>query len=128
MVGGSKKIATKEQRRLMRKGLLIGFIGLISLGLGIRPAYAAAAGVPDLIAQVQKRDPGRSAEAKPSQSDRREADRAAAQAPNSPDKARLFSVRFLSSKTYSRVTMDLSHEVRYEIHRLKEDPSKGLPP
>ena len=111
----------------MRKGLLIGFIGLISLGLGITPAYAAA-GIPDLLAQVQKRDPGRSAEAKPSQSDRREADRAAAQAPNSPDKARLFSVRFLSSKTYSRVTMDLSHEVRYEIHRLKEDPSKGLPP
>jgi N-acetylmuramoyl-L-alanine amidase len=24
--------------------------------------------------------------------------------------------------------MDLSHEVRYETHRLKEDPSKGLPP
>src|SRR5262249_8228620 len=41
---------------------------------------------------------------------------------------RLFAVRVLSSQTYSRVTIDLSHEARYEIHRLKEDPSKGLPP
>ena len=46
----------------------------------------------------------------------------------SPDRARLFSVRVLSSKTSSRVTMDLSHQVRYETRRLKEDPSKGLPP
>ena len=59
-----------------------------------------------------------------------DADRAvpSAKVSASPDRARLFSVRVLSSKTYSRVTMDLSHEVRYETHRLKEDPSKGLPP
>jgi N-acetylmuramoyl-L-alanine amidase len=46
----------------------------------------------------------------------------------SPDRVRLFAVRVLSSQTYSRVTIDLSHEARYETHRLKSDPSKGLPP
>jgi N-acetylmuramoyl-L-alanine amidase len=48
--------------------------------------------------------------------------------PGAPDRSRLFAVRFLSSETYSRVTMDLSHAVRYETGQLKEDPSKGLPP
>lgn len=49
-------------------------------------------------------------------------------APVSPEKPRLTSIRFLSSKTYTRVMMDLSQEVRYETHRLKEDPARGLPP
>jgi N-acetylmuramoyl-L-alanine amidase len=37
-------------------------------------------------------------------------------------------VRALSSKSYSRVTIDLSHQARYEIHRLAGSPSRGLPP
>ncbi len=44
------------------------------------------------------------------------------------DKALLTGVRFLSSKTYTRVTMDLSREAKYETHSLKEDNAKGLPP
>jgi N-acetylmuramoyl-L-alanine amidase len=44
------------------------------------------------------------------------------------DRARLTAVRFLSSPTYTRVTMDLTQPVRYEVHRLKEDAAKGLPP
>ena len=44
------------------------------------------------------------------------------------DKARLSAVRYLSSTNYTRVMMDLSREVRFETHRLKEDAAKGLPP
>jgi len=44
------------------------------------------------------------------------------------DKPLLTSVRYTSSKSYTRVMMDLSQGVRYETHRLKEDLSKGLPP
>ena len=44
------------------------------------------------------------------------------------DKTRLTAVRFLSSKSYTRVMMDLTQEARFETHRLKEDPAKGLPP
>lgn len=44
------------------------------------------------------------------------------------DKARLTGVRFLSSPSYTRVMMDLTQGARYEVHRLKEDAAKGLPP
>jgi N-acetylmuramoyl-L-alanine amidase len=44
------------------------------------------------------------------------------------DKARLTAVRFLSSKSYTRVMMDLTQEVRFETRRLKEDPANNLPP
>ena len=44
------------------------------------------------------------------------------------DKARLTAVRFLSSKSYTRVMMDLTQEARFETHRLKEDPKNNLPP
>lgn len=44
------------------------------------------------------------------------------------EKPLLKQIRFTSSKAYTRVTMYLSTEVRYETHRLKDDPSKGLPP
>ncbi|MBI2368336.1 MAG: AMIN domain-containing protein, partial [Deltaproteobacteria bacterium] len=44
------------------------------------------------------------------------------------DRARLTGVRFLSSKTYTRVMMDLTQEARFETHRLKEDATKALPP
>jgi N-acetylmuramoyl-L-alanine amidase len=51
-----------------------------------------------------------------------------AQAVSAAEKPSLTAVRFLTTHTYTRVMMELSQEVRYEIHRLKEDPSKGLPP
>jgi N-acetylmuramoyl-L-alanine amidase len=44
------------------------------------------------------------------------------------DRARLSAIRYLSSTSYTRVMLDLSREVRFETHRLKEDVSKGLPP
>lgn len=49
-------------------------------------------------------------------------------APLGSEKAKLSAVRFLSSKTYTRVMLDLSQEARFETHRLKADPAKGLPP
>jgi N-acetylmuramoyl-L-alanine amidase len=114
----------------MSKRLLLGIIGLIGVGLWVPQGCAGGPGAPYRLAQVQKKDPATNPSANPSNDPGPDADRGmqSAKVPGSPDRARLFSVRVLSSKTYSRVTIDLSHEVRYETHRLKEDPSKGLPP
>lgn len=49
-------------------------------------------------------------------------------APLGSEKAKLSALHFMSSQTYTRVTMDLSKEARFETHRLKEDASKRLPP
>ncbi|MBI2087694.1 MAG: N-acetylmuramoyl-L-alanine amidase [Deltaproteobacteria bacterium] len=40
----------------------------------------------------------------------------------------LTRIRHTSSQSYTRVTMELSTEVPYEIHFLKEDASRQLPP
>jgi N-acetylmuramoyl-L-alanine amidase len=114
----------------MRKKLLLGIIGLMGLGLWVPQGCAGGSGSPYRLAQVQKKDPATNPSANPSNDPGPDADRGmpSAKVPVSPDRVRLFSVRVLSSKTYSRVTIDLSHEVRYETHRLKEDPSKRLPP
>lgn len=37
-------------------------------------------------------------------------------------------IRYVSSRSYTRVIMDLSWRIKYETHVLKENPSKGLPP
>jgi len=44
------------------------------------------------------------------------------------DKSLLSAVRFLSWANFTRVMVQLSKEVKYEVRRLKEDPAKGLPP
>jgi N-acetylmuramoyl-L-alanine amidase len=44
------------------------------------------------------------------------------------DKAQVTGLRFLSSKAYTRVMLDLSQEAKYEIRQLKEDAAKGTPP
>ncbi|MGH7874930.1 MAG: N-acetylmuramoyl-L-alanine amidase, partial [Candidatus Binatia bacterium] len=44
------------------------------------------------------------------------------------DKSLLSGVRLLSSPAYTRVMMDLSKEVKYDVRRIKEDPANGLPP
>lgn len=44
------------------------------------------------------------------------------------DKAQITGLRFLSSKAYTRVMLDLSQEVKFEIRQLKEDAAKGTPP
>ena len=45
-----------------------------------------------------------------------------------PSKAVLSQIRYASTESRTRVTLELSSEVRYETHALKEDSSKGLPP
>ena len=114
----------------MRKKLLLGIIGLMGLGLWVPQGLAGGSGSPYRLAQVQKKAPATNPSASPANNDALDPDRImrSARVSGSPDRVRLFSVRVLSSQTYSRVTIDLSHEVRYETHRLKEDPSKGLPP
>lgn len=49
-------------------------------------------------------------------------------APADAEISRVTGIRFLSSKSYTRVMLDLSRAVRYETRRLKEDAAKGLPP
>src|SRR5947207_7799982 len=44
------------------------------------------------------------------------------------DKALVTGLRFLTSKSYTRVMLDLSQEAKYEVRRLKEDAAKGMPP
>ena len=113
----------------MSKRLLLGIIGLTGLGLWVPQGCAGGPGAPYRLAQAQRKAPATNPSANPANNDALDADRVvqSTKVLASPDRSRLFSVRVLSSKTYSRVTMDLSHEVRYEAHRLKEDPSKGLP-
>ncbi len=43
-------------------------------------------------------------------------------------KGLLTQIRHTSSQNYTRITMDLSTEIRFETRVLKEEPSKGLPP
>jgi N-acetylmuramoyl-L-alanine amidase len=114
----------------MAKRLLLGIFGLLHLGLWVPQGCAGGTAAPHRPAQVQKKAPATSPSASPANNEALEVDRVAqsTKVSASPDRSRLFSVRVSSSQTYSRVTRDLSHEVRYETHRLKEDPSKGLPP
>lgn len=43
-------------------------------------------------------------------------------------KARITGLRFLSSKAYTRVMVDLSQGAKYEVRHLKQDPVSGTPP
>ena len=112
----------------MSKALLHCIIGLISLSLWIAPSCAEGPSGSYRLAQAQKRDPAKPSSVQSSTGARANGGTPSAPMPESPDKARFFGVRFVSSKSYSRVTIDLSHQVRYETHRLDEDRSKGLPP
>jgi len=48
--------------------------------------------------------------------------------PSSSDKPRLTGVSFQTTNSYTRVALDISQPVRYELHRLPGDAAKGLPP
>jgi N-acetylmuramoyl-L-alanine amidase len=111
----------------MSKSVLFGVISLMGIGLSVPLGSAAGPGASYRPAPVQKGATNTSGA--PANSDARDLDRMmqSIQELGLPDRSRLFSVRVLSSPTNSRVTIDLSHRVRYEIHRLTEDPSKGLP-
>jgi N-acetylmuramoyl-L-alanine amidase len=116
----------------MSKILLLIIIGVVGLSALPVPAaaFAEETGARYLIAQVQKGEVTRDAGSNLSNNGSLGAERAlgSAQAPSSTEPPRVTAVRFLSSDTTTRVMIDLSQEARYEIRRLKEDPSKGLPP
>jgi N-acetylmuramoyl-L-alanine amidase len=112
----------------MSKRFLYGMIAGIGLSLGLPQGCAGGPGGSYRLAQVQKREPVKSPSAKASRSTPAERVTPSSSSPVLPDKARLFAVRSVSSNTYSRVTVDLSHQVRYETRRLAEEPAKGLPP
>jgi N-acetylmuramoyl-L-alanine amidase len=114
----------------MAKRLLLGMFGLLSLGLWVPQGCAAGSGAPYRLAQVQKKAPVTNPSANTANNEALGAGRAvpSTKVSASPDRSRVFSVGVLSFQTYSRVTIDLSHAVRYETRHLKEEPSKGLPP
>lgn len=113
----------------MRKRLLHGIIGFIALSLWVPQGCAGGPGAPYRLAQVQKRDSSRNPTTNALNSNKPENDRTnnSAQVAGLSERPRLTAVRLLSSKTSTQVIMDLSQEVRWEINRLKEDASKGLP-
>jgi len=43
------------------------------------------------------------------------------------EKSLVTGLRFLSSKNYTRVMLDLSQETKFEVRQLKEDSAKGIP-
>ncbi len=45
-----------------------------------------------------------------------------------PQTSLVKKIRYVSSRSYTRVIMDLSRRIKYETHVLKDNPSKGLPP
>jgi len=57
-----------------------------------------------------------------------EAQRGRGEVPGKSAGSLLTQVRHTSSPSYTRVTLELSAETRFEAHVLKEDPAKGLPP
>ena len=59
---------------------------------------------------------------------RLEAMKLADEAREKKGKTLLTQIRYTSSQNYTRITMDLSTEIRFETRVLKEEPSKGLPP
>lgn len=81
-----------------------------------RPNKGAAA--PARAKSATKTKPGKS-EAAGGSDDRKMAE---------PERSLLTEVRLLSTATYTRVALELSREAKYRVHRLKEDPAKGLPP
>jgi N-acetylmuramoyl-L-alanine amidase len=120
-------------KRTVNKRALLRIIGVIGLGGALAVPQeggpAGRPGVPYRLAQVEKRDGSRDSGAKSFDSQNPENTRSdAAPAPGLPDRARLFAVRFTSSNSYSRITIDLSHKVQYETRRLPEDASRKLPP
>jgi N-acetylmuramoyl-L-alanine amidase len=108
---------------------MIGLMSLCALA-ALGASYRAGPGTSTLLAQVRERDAARSPAPPSTSGSRLASDKISdpAQEAGLPERARVTSVRLFSSKNYTRVMMELSSEVRYQAHSLKEDPSKGLPP
>jgi N-acetylmuramoyl-L-alanine amidase len=115
----------------MHKNGFLKRIASMSIGLGLISAIPAWQSAPAIaIAQTPRipsdADSGTSSSATKSGDEDKTPD--VPPAPLTGDKPRVTAVRFLSSKTYTRVMMDLTQEVRFETHRLAPDAAKGLPP
>ncbi len=96
-------------------------------GLGPKPALAQKQReeIPKESSRAGEnaaRSPGPQSEAAPSGAE------AEKNRPPAPDKAQVTGLRFLSSKSYTRIMLDLSQQARYEVRRLREDSARGLPP
>jgi N-acetylmuramoyl-L-alanine amidase len=115
--------------RTMLQCRMIGLMSLCALA-ALGASYRAGPGTSTLLAQVRERDAARSPAPTSTSGSRLASDKISdpAQEAGLPERARVTSVRLFSSKNYTRVMMELSSEVRYQAHSLKEDPSKGLPP
>src|ERR1051325_5688811 len=50
-----------------------------------------------------------------------------ASAANRSDQAQVASIRYMAWESFSRVIIEVSQEVRYDVHRLQADPARGLP-
>ena len=113
----------------MSKMLLLSIIGTLGLGALSWQAADGEPGAGYVLAQARRTEASRELGSSPL-SNNGGLDTAIdpAQALSAAQKPSLTAVRFLTTHTYTRVMMELSQEVRYAVHRLKEDPSKGLPP
>src|SRR5262245_47141768 len=105
----------------MSRRLLLGIIGLMSLALWVPQGCAGGPEALHRLAQAQKKAPATNPIANSDNNETLDVDRTAppSKVSAAPDRVRLFAVRVLSSQTYSRVTIDLYHQARYETHRLK---------
>lgn len=115
--------------RTIRYCKMIGLMGvctLVALGAG----YLGGPGTSTLLAQVREKEAARNPARQSTSGSRLEVNKLtdSAQEPDSPERARVTSVRLFPSKNYTRIMIELSGDVRYQAHRLMEDPSKGLPP
>jgi len=114
----------------MKSKRFLTLLALATLSASAAPRWARGDGQTLQLAQMQRNEVAK--EANPPGASARSQDASASEdgktISGGADKARLTGVRFLSSKTYTRVMMDLTQEARFETHRLKEDPAKGLPP
>ena len=113
----------------MRHRKMISRIGLCALAV-LGASYLGGPGTSTLLAQVRERGAGRSPAPQSLNGSRADDNQLAdsAREPGLPERAQLTSVRLLSAQNYTRIVMELSRDVRYQAHSLKEDPSKGLLP
>lgn len=106
--------------------IVLAAIALAALA-GPGPTRGQVRSAPNAIAQVQGNE---DAEDRTRESVKGAAEQKATDGtvPSISDKARVSAVRYLSSPSYTRVMLELSQNVRFQTHRLKEEASKGLPP
>jgi N-acetylmuramoyl-L-alanine amidase len=108
--------------RLTKWVLLLGCAAPLTAGFEVSPAESRRS--PAVLAQAQRNDVSK----EPNKTAEEEKPLEPSTAVDASEGARMTGVRFLSSPSYTRVMVDLTQAVRYEVRRLKEDPSKGLPP